>query len=424
MRTKMVYFAHHSRGGFPLKLSTLSLALALSGPVAAATLTNRSIATVNGEVILLSEYEKNWQAFLEQQKDSVSPEKMTDEWKKESREKLLDQMIANRALLQQAKKKKIRVNQSEFENGVLQVKARFLPEAVQKELQTVLLRQMAAAGPNASESALDFPGAWEELEKSNPAAIKAAEAGFLDELKKEGIDRKKFEERIKDQLSVNEMSKEAVRARTTPPTDEDVKALFDKVQLKMQGQPVPGAAGEAERDLESMAKFYTQQTGERVRARHILVSVTGESGAPTGWGQATPEQKARARKKILDLRKRLQKKGADFGELASQVSDDKGSAVNGGDLGFFTRGPMVPAFEETAFNLDVGKVSDVVETPFGLHLITVDEKKAAVKFRFEDVEDDMKEYLFRSGQQRAFEEYMAEARKAAQVKITLPTAKK
>ncbi|HNA60413.1 MAG TPA: SurA N-terminal domain-containing protein, partial [Elusimicrobiota bacterium] len=250
---------HHSRGGSPLKRLSLTLLslVGLTGLAFAAKLTNRPIATVNGEAILLSEYEKNWASLLEQAKESMPADKLDDAWKKTNRDRLLDQMIADRVLLQEAKKRKLRVNQREFENGVAQVRARFLPEKAQKELQGILRRQYAALGAEANESALDFPAALKELAASNPGAVKEADANFAAELAKEGIDQKKFEERIRDQLSVMELSKEAVRARTKPPTDEDAKKLFDRIQLKLQGKPVPGLAGEDEKDLESMAKFYT-----------------------------------------------------------------------------------------------------------------------------------------------------------------------
>lgn len=398
----------------------LTFSIAWAGSVSAAKLTNKSIATVNGETIWLSEFEKNWSALLEQAQASVPAEKMDAAWKKSNREKLLDQMISDRVLLQEAKKKKVRVNQRDFENGVVQVKARFLPASAQKDFQTILRRFYAALGPDANESGIDFPAAWKELEKTNPAVLKEAEKEFNAELAKEGIDQKKFEQRIRDQLSVIEISKMAVQQRATPPSDKQVKDLFENIQLKIQGKPVMGLSEEEEKDLDSMAKYFSQQTGERVRARHILISV-GEEVTPAAWAKATPEQKAEIKKKILALKKQIQK-GADFAELAAKNSMDKGSAANGGDLGFFTKGQMVPPFEKAAFSLGVGQLSDAVESVFGYHLIQVEEKKAATKLKFEDTEDDLREYLFRAGQQKAMAEFVAEARKAAQVKITLPVA--
>src|SRR5262249_37611386 len=106
---------------------------------------------------------------------------------------------------------------------------------------------------------------------------------------------------------------------------------------------------------------------EQVRARHILVEV--KSGADE-------KTKAAAKKKAEDLQAKA-KSGADFAALAKKSSDDKATAPQGGDLGLFPRGRMAPAFETAAFALPVGEVSDVVETPFGYHVIKVEEHRQA-----------------------------------------------
>jgi hypothetical protein len=133
---------------FPLKQIALSLVLAVlfSAPVAAAKLTNRPIAIVNGENILLSEYNKNWDAFQAQQEEAGNPEELTEEFKKEARQKLFDQMIDDKVLQAEATKRNIRVPQRDLENGILQVKARFLPESGRRDLQIIVRRQMAAPG--------------------------------------------------------------------------------------------------------------------------------------------------------------------------------------------------------------------------------------------------------------------------------------
>ncbi|HWP65719.1 MAG TPA: peptidylprolyl isomerase [Candidatus Limnocylindria bacterium] len=101
---------------------------------------------------------------------------------------------------------------------------------------------------------------------------------------------------------------------------------------------------------------------EEVRARHILVRVEPD---------ASDADRAAARKRAEELLARV-KAGEDFASIAKQHSDDPGSAPRGGDLGAFPRGRMEPTFEQAAFALEAGTVSDVVETPFGFHIIKVD----------------------------------------------------
>lgn len=83
-----------------------------------------------------------------------------------------------------------------------------------------------------------------------------------------------------------------------------------------------------------------------------------------------------AKKKAEEILAKTQAEGADFAALAQQFSEDEGSKEGGGDLGFFGRGQMIPQFEEAVFNAEVGKVvPNLVETPFGYHIIKVEEKR-------------------------------------------------
>lgn len=120
---------------------------------------------------------------------------------------------------------------------------------------------------------------------------------------------------------------------------------------------------------------------DSVRARHILLTFPA---------QATDAQRDSVMNDILRLQERVSS-GASFEELARDFSQDPGSAVQGGDLGFFGPGAMVQPFEEAAYALSEGEVSDPVQTPFGLHLIQLVERKstsledARVDFRNEVV---------------------------------------
>src|SRR5881397_1354447 len=136
---------------------------------------------------------------------------------------------------------------------------------------------------------------------------------------------------------------------------------------------------------------------EQVRARHILIKVAADAGA---------DAKAAARKKAEELLAKV-KAGADFAALAKESSEDPGSAAKGGDLGLFLRGRMTPAFEEAAFALQAGGVSDVVETPFGFHVIKVEEHRPGGVKPLEAVHDEIADSL---KQQRS----LALARKQAE----------
>lgn len=112
--------------------------------------------------------------------------------------------------------------------------------------------------------------------------------------------------------------------------------------------------------------FERQAPGTRIRARHILLDFPED---------ASEAEQDSVRELARDLRRRAVE-GEEFGELARRYSDDPGSADSGGDLGTIGRGEMVPAFEEAAFALEPGTVSEPVESPYGLHLIRVEERDA------------------------------------------------
>jgi peptidyl-prolyl cis-trans isomerase C len=150
-------------------------------------------------------------------------------------------------------------------------------------------------------------------------------------------------------------------------------------------------------------------TGERVKASHILVRVP--QGA-TGAGKEQPRQRAEA------LLKRV-RGGEDFAALARQSSEDPGSAPNGGDLGTFGRGQMVPPFEQAAFGLKAGEISDVVESPFGFHIIKVSEKVPARKLTFAEVKERLKRDLVLQKRQQAQQSFLNSLRAKAKIETYL-----
>ncbi|MFN3986317.1 MAG: SurA N-terminal domain-containing protein [Rhodocyclaceae bacterium] len=138
------------------------------------------------------------------------------------------------------------------------------------------------------------------------------------------------------------------------------------------------------------------QTEER-RARHILVRLDANANEA-----AVTEAMAKANE-ILDA---VREDPSRFETLARERSEDPGSARNGGDLGFFGRGAMVGAFEEAAFALEKGAISDVVRSDFGLHVIQLVDVKPAALRPFDEVRDEI---LFELGRQEAGRQFAAKA---------------
>jgi peptidyl-prolyl cis-trans isomerase C len=122
---------------------------------------------------------------------------------------------------------------------------------------------------------------------------------------------------------------------------------------------------------------------DSVRASHILLPFPENADAA-----AKAKVKTQAEQVLKDV-----KAGRDFAALAKQHSKDPGSAVNGGDLGFFQRGQMVGPFNDAAFSLGVGQTSDLVETQFGYHIIRVTEKQAAKDIPLDEVRAEVVRYL-------------------------------
>ena len=141
-------------------------------------------------------------------------------------------------------------------------------------------------------------------------------------------------------------------------------------------------AAEVEVEESDVEAYYADNASEfeepeTVRARHILIRVADD---------ASDDEAADARKRAEEALERA-KNGEDFAALAREISEDESNAPQGGDLGFFPRGRMVPEFEEAAFALDAGGISGIVETQFGLHLIKVEEKRAAGTQPLEEVRE-------------------------------------
>lgn len=156
---------------------------------------------------------------------------------------------------------------------------------------------------------------------------------------------------VRDKLLVDEYLEAQVKKAVTP---EAAKSLYDETAKQMKPE-------------------------EEVRARHILVSTEDEA------------------KKVEE---RL-KAGEDFAKVANEVSKDPGSKASGGELGFFSKDQMVGPFAEAAFKLQPNQISDPVKTQFGWHVIQVEEKRTKPVPGFDEMKEQIDQYLTRKAQQDA-----------------------
>ena len=230
----------------------------------------------------------------------------------------------------------------------------------------------------------------------------------------EGVKYKdKFKEMILDQMIYTEVIYEAAKKENLLPTEEEVNKLIEefntsikdndayKKQLKELGIDDNFLKYQFERNLASdnykekfnkdnsvtndeMKKYYDENKDDfyidQVEASHILIKTIDDEDKKLSDEKKAEEVLAKA------------KAGEDFSELAKEYSQDTVSAKNGGDLGFFKKGEMVKPFEEAAFSMKVGEISDLVESDFGYHIIKVTDKEDRQK-TFDEVKETIRKTL-------------------------------
>jgi peptidyl-prolyl cis-trans isomerase C len=149
------------------------------------------------------------------------------------------------------------------------------------------------------------------------------------------------------------------------------------------------------------------QQPERVRASHILV------GFPQNADEAAKKE---ARTKAAEILKEV-KAGKDFAGLAKQHSTDPGSGQNGGDLGYFQQGQMVPPFDKAAFSMKPGETSDLVESNFGVHIIRVADHQPARTVPIDEVRPQIQQYLEGQGRQQQTQSFVETLKSKGKIEI-------
>ena len=235
------------------------------------------------------------------------------------------------------------------------------------------------------------------------------------ESKKEGInvDQKAVDERLeqwKKRFPNEEEYKKALSSSnlSEPQMKKDIKRgmTIEKLIVTRFVDKTTVPEKEIKAYYDSNSNLFKQP--EQVRASHILIKVEP---------QAKESEKEDALKKIKDVQEK-QKKGEDFAKLAKEYSQGPSNA-KGGDLGYFKRGQMVPAFEEVAFKLKPGEVSDIVNTRFGYHLIKVVDKKPESTIPYEGIKERIGQYLKQEKVQKEVRQLVEKLRKEGNVETFL-----
>jgi peptidyl-prolyl cis-trans isomerase C len=184
-------------------------------------------------------------------------------------------------------------------------------------------------------------------------------------------------------IAVNQMLKTELEPKVKV-SDADTKSFYDQ----------------------NKARFRQEDS---VHASHILIRVEEQADVAT---------RAKGKTQADDLLKQL-KKGAAFADLAKKYSQDPGSAPNGGDLGFFNRGQMVPAFDQAAFALKPGQTSGVVETPFGYHIIRVSEMKPGRDLGYDEVKAQIEDHLKQQIRDQKSQEFVDQLKAKGKVQVLI-----
>jgi peptidyl-prolyl cis-trans isomerase D len=329
------------------------------------------VARVNGDVIDPVEYQRAYNNLLsiyqDLYKDNFKPEMLKGLGLKD---RAMDQLIDTTLLRQEAQRIGLRVGEIEVRDAIAALPAFQQDGHFNKDLYIRVLRannltpgefedshrdvllvrklqDLILAGVHVSDTEVHDRYRFDN-EKVNLRFVKLDGPAFLPEV----------------QLSAEEVQAYFDKNRDAFTEPDRVRLEYVLYAPKKFIDKVEVSDAEVQRYYEAHTPDYEKP--EQVHARHILFKIPPD---------ATPDAKAQIRQRAEEVLAKV-KAGEDFAALAQQYSEDS-SAKQGGDLGFFGRGKMVKPFEDAAFAMAPGDTSDIVESPFGLHIIKVDAKEEA-----------------------------------------------
>jgi peptidyl-prolyl cis-trans isomerase D len=313
------------------------------------------------------------------------------------RRELLDGMISQRLLMQYASRNYLMVPDQTLVDATMSIPAFQVDGKFSRERYDAAL-QNERMSPETFDAALRRDLTIQQLSGA------LADSGFVSKSAADQLallraqQREIAEQRIQADTRGVQVAADAVRAfydgnpaRFQVPEEVQAEYVVLSADALLASEQVDAA--EVRKYYESNLSKYGEP--EQRRASHILISV--KSGA-------TDEDKRKARQRAESVLARLRASPGSFAELAKKESGDPGSASQGGDLGFFSKGMMVRPFEEAAFRLKPGQISDLVESDFGFHIIKVTGIKPGKMKTFEQVRPEIELQLKKQQAGRHFAE--------------------
>lgn len=358
------------------------------------------LASVGDSKISVQQFQQTWRDQQDRMRQSLGPNYKPETMDTpEARLAVLNSLIDQRLLLLEASKGRLGASDdllreiiskipSLQENGqfsmaryesALRAQGTSQPQFEAQLRQDLILQQLVGAvgdtgivSNTSAESMLRI-----QSEERQVAELRIAPEQFADQVKIDAAAVRKYYDENQKQYETAELAKaeyvvlslDALLAQVSV-SDAEVKAWYE---------------GHKDR---------YQQAEER-RASHILVMANADAPAA---------DKAKAKSKAEEILKDVQKAPAKFAELAKQYSQDPGSASKGGDLGFFGRGMMVKAFEDTVFKQKEGDISGLVQSEFGYHIIKLTGIKAGKQRSIEEARPEIEGELKRQAATRKFAE--------------------
>lgn len=324
-----------------------------------------SAATVDGEVITRSEFNRAYRAAYERYQRQFS--ESFDPSALQLAQSVMKELVDDRAMYLKAVELGLRASDDEI----------------------VKLLAQAEQFKNEQTGQFDTEGFQRFLDNQG-----YTEATFLEEIRR-SVTVQKFQRFVRDSVYVSERAAELdYKLSETKLNVEFLKFDPQAMQVNVSNTEVDKLLAD-EAGKKKAKEYYDANTKEfnqteQVKARHILISY---KGARNATAEAAKRDKDAARQLAVSIEARVKAPDADFLAIAKETTDEAAGKTSGGDLGWFGREAMVKEFSDAAFTQQPGTISGLVESPFGFHIIKVEDKKEAKSVAFEAAQAQIAEKI-------------------------------